>query len=56
VRSLHRSPEKLDDVAKLVEDLRSDEVTRKLLPEGFGAIWDPIWTVRKRKKGENAAS
>ena len=56
VRSLHRSPEKLDDVAKLVEDLRSDEATRKLLPEGFGAIWDPIWAVRKRKKSENAAS
>lgn len=56
VRSLHRSPERLDDVAKLVEDLRSDEVTRKLLPDGFGAIWDPIWAVRKRKKSENAAS
>lgn len=55
VRSLHRSPERLDDVAKLVEDLRSDEGTRKLLPEGFGAIWDPIWAVRKRKKSENAA-
>jgi hypothetical protein len=56
VRSLHRSPEKLDDVAKLVEDLRSDEVTRKLLPDGFDAIWDPIWAVRKRKKSERAAS
>lgn len=56
VRSLHRSPEKLDEVAKLVDDLRSDEVTRKLLPDGFGAIWDPIWAARKRKKSENAAS
>ncbi len=56
VHSLHRSPERLDDVAKLVEDLRSDEVTRKLLPEGFDAIWDPIWAVRKRKKSGNAAS
>jgi hypothetical protein len=56
VRSLHRSPDKLDDVAKLVEDLRSDEATRKLLPEGFGAIWDPIWMAKKRKKSENAAS
>jgi len=55
VRTLHRAPEKLDDVAKLIEELRSDEATSKLLPEGFGAIWDPVWAVRRRRQDENPA-
>jgi hypothetical protein len=47
VRTLHQNPAQLDQVARLVEDLRQSPEGRDLLPEGFDAIWEPIWAVRK---------
>jgi hypothetical protein len=47
VRTLHHNPKQLDQVARLVEDLRQTPEGRDLLPEGFDAIWEPIWAVRK---------
>jgi hypothetical protein len=47
VQSLAEDPGRLDAVHTLVEDLRRTEEGRKLLPEGFAAIWDPVWTVRR---------
>jgi len=48
LRALDRSPEKLDQVARLVEDLRGGEGSESLLPEGFEEVWRPIWEARQR--------
>ena len=50
VKALHRSPESLDRVARLIEDLRRTEEGQELLPPGLDEIWEPIWAVRKAMK------
>jgi hypothetical protein len=50
VRTLDRNPEKLDQIARLVEDLMKTENGTQLLPEGFDAIWKPIWASRERMR------
>jgi hypothetical protein len=45
VQSLAEDPERLAAAHSLVEDLRRTEEGRKLLPQGFEAIWDPVWAV-----------
>lgn len=47
IRTLARDPEKLDRVAKLIRDLAHDPGGLELLPEGFLAIWEPIWEARQ---------
>jgi hypothetical protein len=47
VRALARSPGKLDDIARLVDDLGETPEGRTLLPEGFEDVWGPIWRVRQ---------
>jgi hypothetical protein len=47
VRALGRSPDKLDHVHRLVVDFGHDQDGKSLLPEGFQAIWDPIWQARE---------
>ena len=48
VRTLERNPAKLDQIERLVADLRKTEDGQLLLPEGFDAIWKPIWAARER--------
>jgi hypothetical protein len=45
VRALERAPERLDDIARLVDDLRGKE-SQDIFPEHFDAIWQPIWAAR----------
>lgn len=47
VRTLSRDPARLDHVARLVDDLRARPEGQELLPEGFEAVWDPIWAARE---------
>lgn len=47
LRALDRDPAKLDEVAKLVADLRRTPEGAQLLPPGFDAIWEPIWKTRE---------
>ena len=47
VKALERSPEKLDQVARLVTELSSTEEGRALLPEEFDQIWLPLWKARE---------
>ena len=42
VRALTRSPERLDRVRRLVDDLCATPEGRALLPDGFEAVWRPI--------------
>jgi hypothetical protein len=50
LRTLDRSPERLDHFAGAVEDLRKAEGAggRSLLPPQFDEIWAPIWEARRR--------
>ena len=48
LRTLHKSPKRLDAVAKLIEDVRRDPEGAALLPEGFDRVWQPIWNARHR--------
>lgn len=50
VRTLERNPAKLDQIERLVTDLRKTEDGQLLLPEGFDAIWKPIWAARERNR------
>jgi hypothetical protein len=52
VRALYRDPSKLDRVNRLVLDLKKDEQGRKLLPDEFDTIWEPIWQARQGMKNE----
>jgi hypothetical protein len=46
VRAVSRSPERIDHLARLIASLRSTDEGRELLPEGFEAVWDEIWSAR----------
>lgn len=47
VRALAHEPARLDDIARLVDDLSRTEEGRALLPEGWAAVWEPIWAARR---------
>lgn len=47
LRVLARDPRRLDEVARLIADLRTTPEGQALLPEGLEAIWDPIWCARQ---------
>jgi hypothetical protein len=45
--SLHRSPGKLDQVQRLIDDLRKTPEGRSILPPELEAVWGPIGQVRR---------
>jgi hypothetical protein len=47
--SLHRCPEKLDQVHRLIEDLRKTPEGRSILPPELEAVWGPIGQVRRER-------
>lgn len=46
LRTLARDPERLDRVARLVDDLGRTPEGTALLPERFDEVWGPIWAAR----------
>jgi len=46
LRALARAPEKLNAVARLVDELKRTPEGAAMLPEGFDAIWNAIWAAR----------
>lgn len=48
VRTFSRHPERLERIAKLVDDLRKSEQGRSALPAGFESLWDAITAARVR--------
>ncbi|MDP8929245.1 MAG: phospholipase D family protein [Actinomycetota bacterium] len=48
VRALFTDPGRLDQVARLIDDLRRSSRGDELLPPGIGAVWEPIWQARER--------
>ena len=50
LHALHRQPERLDQVQRLVADLKQTPEGQALLPAEFDAIWGPIWQARQELK------
>lgn len=46
MKALDQSPTRLDQVAKLVDDLRA--AGENLLPAGFDEVWLPVWEARQK--------
>lgn len=53
VKALSRNPQKIDNIARLVNELQKTEDGREILPEGFEQIWTPIWEARQRMVKRN---
>ena len=49
--AISRDPKRLDRIEDLVADLKKTEEGKKLLPESFEAIWNPIIEVRRGRNG-----
>lgn len=47
VRALERNPARLDEVHRVLTDLRSTPEGQALLPEGLAQVWEPIWAARQ---------
>ena len=47
VRALARDPAKLDQVERLVNDLKQTPEGQALLPDGFDEVWEPICRMRQ---------
>jgi hypothetical protein len=50
LRALDRDPERIDQVAQLIEDLSQTPEGRQLLPPGVEDLLRPIWEVRRRQR------
>ncbi|GAB4335869.1 MAG: phospholipase D family protein [Desulfobulbaceae bacterium] len=54
MRALDRDPRRLVQVARLLNDLRSTENGREMVPSEFMAIWEPIWSAREEEADAQA--
>jgi hypothetical protein len=52
VKALHRDPDRLDQVNRLIQDLKKSKEGQNLLPDEFDLIWEPIWQARQEIKNE----
>jgi hypothetical protein len=48
LQALDRQRPRLDQIARLIDDLRQSPDGQLLLSEEFLSIWEPIWATRKR--------
>ncbi len=49
IRALERDPERLDQVAQVIDDLKQTSDGSDLLPDSLQDIWEPIWSVRQKQ-------
>lgn len=47
VRTLATDPSRLDDLARLLDDLRRAGLAEELLPERLDEVWGPVWQARQ---------
>jgi hypothetical protein len=47
VRALAGDLHQLDDIARLISDLRRTEAGRRVIPEDWDQVWEPIWSARQ---------
>jgi hypothetical protein len=46
VRALAEEPSRLDEIARLMDELESTEAGRRLIPTDWHTVWTPIWRAR----------
>ncbi len=46
LKTLDRSPERLDEIQRLLDDIGESGELDELLPEGFLAVWEAVWANR----------
>jgi len=46
LKTLDRSPERLDEIKRLLDDLGETGDPDEMLPEGFLAVWEAVWANR----------
>lgn len=56
IQTFDRGPEKLDQIDRLVCDLRRTPEGMQILPDNFLDVWEPIWEARQTTRGVVAAS
>lgn len=49
VRALERRPARLDEIARLVAQVKGESTDEPVLPPGFTDIWDPVWAARTER-------
>lgn len=49
VRALDRDPARLDQVARIIADLRQSQEGVELVPDDFDSVWQPVWEVHRRQ-------
>jgi len=50
LRTLASDPERLDQVQRLIDDLRADAEGDALVPPGLVEIWEPIWAAAEEQR------
>ena len=50
VLSLARHPEKLDQIQRLITDLKKTPEGTAIIPDGLLEVWEPIWSVREERQ------
>jgi hypothetical protein len=53
LRNLDRAPERLDHLNSLLQELRKGAKGEDLMPDGFEAIWEPVWRQRERLRSRS---
>ncbi len=52
LKAIDRSPERIDEVALILEDLRQTEEGRAKLPADIDKVWRPIWAAREALRAQ----
>ncbi len=47
LQALDRQPARLDQISRLIDDLKQSPEGRELISEEFMSVWEPIWAARK---------
>jgi hypothetical protein len=50
VLALARHPEKLDQIDRLITDLKKTPEGTAIIPDGLLDVWEPIWRVRQERQ------
>ncbi|GJQ29588.1 MAG: hypothetical protein HBSAPP03_14720 [Phycisphaerae bacterium] len=56
LRALHQSPERIDQVQRLIEDLQKTPEGESILPPGLEQVWGPIGRARSAARGNGGRS
>lgn len=56
IRALARDPDRLSEIAGLIRELSKTQEGRRLLPDGWEAVWQPIWEARSAMVAQGEAT